>query len=47
MAELHDFEIDAPIYVLFMVKCDVVAADVGVPEGSIVASAPAVAADGD
>lgn len=37
---------DAPIYFLFMVKCDVVAEDVGVPEGSIVATAPAVD-DGD
>ncbi|WP_342626751.1 ARMT1-like domain-containing protein [Halorhabdus utahensis] len=39
--------VDAPIYVLFMMKCDVVTADVGVPEGSIGASAPAVDADGD
>lgn len=30
-----------------MMKCDVVTADVGVPEGSIGASAPAVDADGD
>ena len=40
-------DVDAPIFFLFMVKCGVVADDVGVPAGSIIATAPHVDTDRD